>query len=72
MKVVFLLQPNRPFDGSAGIRRPPRAGDIGAIVHDYGSKGSIGPFVVEMVNQDGLTVWLADFEADELELVSRP
>jgi hypothetical protein len=30
------------------------------------------PVAVEMVAGDGRTVWVADFDRDELELVSRP
>jgi hypothetical protein len=30
------------------------------------------PVAVEMLDDEGYTVWLADFEKDELELVERP
>jgi hypothetical protein len=40
--------------------------DVGAIVHVLGVK----TFVVECVDNAGLTVWLADFVAEELEPAS--
>ena len=48
--------------------REPRVGDIGTICHEHTSD-SAALLVVEMVNQEGLTVWLADFDRDELEPV---
>ena len=45
--------------------RLPRLGDIGAIVHVLGDD----VFTVECVHDDGLTVWLADFAASELDAV---
>jgi hypothetical protein len=62
VKIVRLLQENRPFDGTDGIKRPPQIGDVGVIVH------MIENFcIVEMVASDGNTIWLADFFAEELE-----
>ena len=58
--------PGRSFDGTAGVMREPRIGDIGTIVHEYDRKA----FIVECVDADGLTVWLADFTSDEIEEVA--
>lgn len=65
VRVVKLHKPDRQFNGTLGVRRSPRVGDIGAICHVHNP----GNVLVEMVNYDGLTVWLADFEVEELELV---
>jgi hypothetical protein len=70
VRVVNLRIENRPFDGTAGVMRPPRIGDIGAVVHEYRPIGRTAPVRVENVDEDGMTIWLADFERDELELVS--
>ena len=67
VRVTQLLQPDRYYDGTQGVKRSPRVGDIGAIVHM--PPGSNSWCIVESVDNDGLTIWLADFVADELELV---
>jgi len=45
--------------------RPPQVGDVGTIVFAY----DLTSFAVECVNDNGMTVWLADFFGEELELV---
>ena len=66
VRVARLLTTSRPFDGSTGVLREPRIGDVGAIVHVLAERH----FVVECVDASGRTVWLADFVADELEAAS--
>lgn len=65
VRVARLLQSDRSFQGTAGVSRKPEIGDIGTIVHVY----DMTSFAVECMNDDGMTVWLADFFAEELELV---
>lgn len=67
--VIKLLKPDRPFDGTESVSRPPRVGDVGTICHEYIPGDPRAPVVVEMVNGDGLTVWVADFDRSELALV---
>jgi hypothetical protein len=62
--VVKLQKPDRIFDGTLGVSRTPLCGDIGAICLIH----TPGKVLVEVVNDDGIPVWLADFEAEELEL----
>jgi len=64
VRVASLKTPTREVTGSRGASRHPIIGDIGTIVH------ALGPahFIVECVDADGHTVWLADFELDELDL----
>jgi len=71
VKVVKLLNPDRKFDGTDDISRPPRIGDIGTICHDYDPGNQDSVVAVEMVTKDGMTVWLADFKREELELVQK-
>ena len=68
VRVARLHTSDREFTGSPGVSRPPQVGDTGAIVHAYDPTDDSGPFVVECVASDGMTIWLADFRADELEL----
>lgn len=63
VKVIKLLQENRPYDGTENVKRPPKVGDIGAIVHIHGTF-----CVVENVNSKGSTIWLTDFLTEEVEL----
>jgi len=65
VRVARLLRPDRPFQGTPGVCRAPQVGDAGTLVHAY----DVTSFAVECVNTDGLTVWLADFFAEELEFL---
>lgn len=47
------------------MRRAPQVGDTGTLVYAY----DVTSFAVECVNTDGMTVWLADFFAEELEFL---
>lgn len=70
VRVKRLDQPNRHYDGTENIKHLPRIGDLGTIVHVYSDAQDMNPtYIVECVDQNGLTVWLADFTAGELELV---
>lgn len=71
VRVVRLREEGRNFDGTESVRRAPRIGDIGSIVHCDPSR-SDAAVAVEMVDEEGKTVWLADFVREELELVQRP
>ncbi len=65
VRVVRLNSLERSFDGTEGVSRPPKVGDIGTIVF----KGDEDFFIVESSNEEGFTVWLADFHRSEIELV---
>ncbi len=65
VRVTRLLRSDRDFQGTEGVCRRPQIGDLGTIVFVYEPTA----FAVECVDQDGMTVWLADFSADELERV---
>jgi hypothetical protein len=72
VRIVKLLTNDRKFDGTDMVKRAPRVGDIATIVHKYEPSNLNGRFIVEKVNDDGYTVWLADFEKDELEFIYHP
>jgi hypothetical protein len=71
VRVIKLIHADRPFDSSEGVRRPPRVGDVATICHEYEPDAATAAVAVEMVDGNGLTLWLADFQRDELELVRR-
>lgn len=62
VRIVKLNTADRHVDGTKGVKRPPLVGDSGTIVHKGGEL-----YMVESVDSDGLTVWLADFTADEIK-----
>src|SRR5215218_4090871 len=66
VRVVRLLTENRYFSGTQSVERPPAIGDIAVICHASDPNGTV---LVEMVDEDGMTVWLATFAKEELELV---
>jgi len=71
VRIVRLDVADRRFDGSPGTTRAPRVADEGTVVWvDEMGSGS-GSAIVECVDNDGMTIWLADFAEHELELVSR-
>lgn len=72
VRVVQLLTTSREFDGTEGVKHAPRIGDTATIVHQYEPENPAAVVVAESVDGNGNTIWLADFQPDELELVSRP
>jgi hypothetical protein len=70
VRVKKLNQPNRHYDGTASVRRPPRIGDDGTIVYIPQEMQGLNSWcIVQCLDNDGLTIWVADFTTDELELV---
>jgi hypothetical protein len=67
VRVTKLLSDQRAYTGTESVKRAPRVGDQGTIVHAFNKSG---PYVVECVNSDGLTLWLADFAQEELEIIT--
>src|SRR5437762_14125799 len=68
VQVVRLRHPTREVDGTERVRRQPRVGDCGTVVSLL-QRGSDPPgYYVECVDDDGLTVWLTEFDRDELAL----
>ena len=72
VRVVKLNAVTRDFDGTDAVKRAPQVGDVAVICHQYEPKDPHAAVAVEMVDKDGMTVWLADFLPDELELIRRP
>jgi hypothetical protein len=64
--VVQLRYPLDTYDGWRVNRRPPAIGDMGTIVDILHAPGLPNKYVVESSDADGITIWLADFDAEEL------
>jgi hypothetical protein len=69
IKICSLREPNRSYDGTEGIMREPRVGDTGTVVDVLGEHSKGMMYVVECVNPEGNTVWLADFWESELDKI---
>ena len=69
VRVKLLRESGEQYDGWRLNVRPPAIGDTGAIVDVLQATGLPDKFVVESVVPDGTTLWLADFFAEEIELV---
>jgi hypothetical protein len=66
VKVIRLATPTRDVGGTERVRRQPMLGDLGTVVAVRSRTSGPPGYYVESVNDEGLTVWLAEFEGDEL------
>ena len=66
VRIVALHAARRPYDGTPGVSREPRVGDVGTVVYVYSAPGEEPVFSVEAPAPDGQTLWAADFAANEL------
>jgi hypothetical protein len=71
VRIIRLDVPNRLYLGTETVKRAPRIGDVATICHQDKPEDPTASVVVEMVDQNGCTLWLADFSPGELELVTR-
>jgi uncharacterized protein len=70
VRIRRLVGSESSYDGWRANQRPPRIGDLGAVLDVLRAEGLPDRYVVESCLPDGSTVWLADFLAEELELAS--
>jgi hypothetical protein len=67
VRVVRLLGPEREVTGSSEPAPQPRVGDRATVVADVGD----GLYLLESRTDDGVTLWMAEFAAEEMELIER-
>ena len=67
VRVIQLRYPLDAYDGWRINRRPPAVGDMGTIVEILHAPGLPSKYVVESSDADGITIWLDDFDAEEIE-----
>ena len=70
VRVARLFRQTRSFEGTKSVARAPAVGDVVTVCHEYQPNDRGALVAVEMVDEDGNTVWVADFEEGELELMS--
>jgi hypothetical protein len=69
VRVTRLLDAARSFTGTESVARAPAVGDVATVCQEYQPTDPTARVAVEMVDSSGSTIWLADFERSELELV---
>jgi uncharacterized protein YjaZ len=69
VRVRQLFQAAVEYDDWRVNQRPPRVGDVGTLLDILNAPGLPDRYVVESSGADGITVWLGDFAAEELEVV---
>jgi len=67
VRVVRLLEEEREVTGSSDPAPQPRVGDRATVVADVGE----GLYLIESCTDDGVTLWMAEFAAEEMELIER-
>jgi hypothetical protein len=70
VRIRQLLRPLTEYNGWRVNQRPPQVGDVGTLVDILNASGLPDRYVVESSGRDGITVWLGDFAAEELEPLS--
>lgn len=71
VRVIRLtLDDHHVIAGSHKEVRPPQIGDTGTVIETPETQRT-PTYLVERVDDEGLTWWLADLAAEELELISR-
>ena len=68
VRIVKFIHARRPYFGNEPVKRAPRIGDTGTIVHLVEKGGVVIGGVVEKTDAQGLTMWLADFAVEELRV----
>ena len=71
VRVSRLDTPMRAVQGPRSPARQPRVGDRGTIVEVFGPMGE-ATYLVECVDANGETAWLAEFAREELEASAPP
>jgi hypothetical protein len=72
VRIARLLKADRVINGTEGVMRQPAIGDVATICHENDPSDPSASVVVEMCDREGNTVWLADFEREELEPAMKP
>lgn len=69
VRVRQLVGSADDYDSWKMNRIPPAVGDIGYLIDVLDAPGLPSKFVVEKSDSEGVTLWLADFLQEELQVV---
>ena len=67
LRVRELRRAPEEYDGWMLNQRPPAIGDVGTLIEVLSALGMPNRYLLEMCRADGVTVWLGEFIAEELE-----
>lgn len=68
-RIVQLRHALEEYDGWRLNHRPPHVGEVGIIVDILEAPGLRKKYVLECSASDGTTIWLGDFDAEEIDAV---
>ena len=71
VRIRQSLQRATEYNGLRVNKRPPQVGDVGTLLDILHARSLPDRYVVESLGADGVTVWLADFVAEELEPIGQ-
>jgi hypothetical protein len=69
VRVAKLRRASEDYDGWKLNQRSPALGDVGTLVDILRVQGLANRYVVECSGLDGSTIWLDEFDAEELEAI---
>ncbi len=69
VRVAKLVGSMTDYDGWMVSQRNPRVGDTGTLIDVLDAPDLPSKFVVEKSDENGITIWLADFFQEELDLI---
>jgi hypothetical protein len=72
VRIKRLLLAATEYNSWGVNQRPPEIGDSGTLIDVLHVAGVEDRYVVECSGPDGIDIWLADFVAEELEIVESP
>ena len=66
-----ILFPESDYDGWRINKRKPQVGDTGTLIDILEVEGLPSKYVVESSGKDGLTIFLSEFLAEEIEPIGK-
>lgn len=70
VKIIDIVRAEDAYDGWKVNLRAPCIGDVGCIVDILKAEGLPDHYVVECCDHDGTSIWLSEFQSNEIELVT--
>lgn len=67
VRITQNLNEDREIAGTLGVVEPPGVGDTGKVIYEYPAPDL--RVTVEKTDLTGGTIWFADFNRNELELI---
>ena len=71
VRVRKILFPEQDYDDWAVNQRKPQVGDTGILIEILEAPGLQPRYVVESIGADGMTIFLSDFDAEEIESIRK-